>query len=700
MPFDGAGNFSRLYNWQSDRDNGIHILAARMDGEFDNFAAGMNVVFFRNGLVPMSGNLNLGQNYIVGIGAGSVNALPIRFADDPNSGIFLNGLNRPSLVANSVTRLEANTNGVIVTGTSTLNGNTSVAGTFGTTGLATLSGASSEKLRLTGSASPFISGYGANGTTRQGYLQFNPTDTTLGCDAGAVNLRPGASVALAASSTAVNSLVPLQQQGNNVWHSGNFTPENYAKLSGAAFTGNVTAPLFGIDANYKMYLANGNPALLLDGNDDFQVYDRTNNQYNWYIALTKVAALTGSGLFLMTGGINTTGLSTLSGSGSEKLRLASDSSPYISGFNAAQTTRQGYIQFAPTQTNVASDGGVVNLLTNASTRLAVSNTAVNSLVALQQSGNQVWHAGNFNPGNYATLAGANFNGSVNVPVLNAGVPFIDAYTITASGPTDARIATKINGTIKGIFQSTSTVGVNISTPTTDPVNISVGSNIKLSATTTGVAVTGALSATGAITQAGNQVWHAGNFNPSDYAALATGPTFNGDVSVNDATPTFAGYSADHSSRYGYLLFANTGTDLNSDTGILRLVTGSTTRATVSSFGIAVTGAISTTGAVTATGAITQGGNQVWHAGNLNPAIYASLAGAAFTGSVSFGNSSTFNVNLSAGNPVITFDTGDTLTFDRTNNKFIFGIGSQQVASIDASGNLRVKGNVMAAQTSI
>lgn len=33
------------------------------------------------------------------------------------------------------------------------------------------------------------------------------------------------------------------------------------------------------------------------------------------------------------------------------------------------------------------------------------------------------------------------------------------------------------------------------------------------------------------------------------------------------------------------------------------------------------------------GAITQGGNQVWHAGNLDPSIYASLTGATFTGKV-------------------------------------------------------------------
>lgn len=129
MPFDGSGNFSRLYSWQSDRDNGIRILASRMDGEFDNFAAGMNQVFFRNGLVPMAGNLNMGQNYIVGLGAGAATALSLRFGDDPNSGLFLNGYNKPTLVANGVSRLEANTSGV------------QVYGAFNSTGAATIQGA-------------------------------------------------------------------------------------------------------------------------------------------------------------------------------------------------------------------------------------------------------------------------------------------------------------------------------------------------------------------------------------------------------------------------------------------------------------------------------------------------------------------------------------------------------------------------------
>ena len=36
---------TRLYNWVSDRDNGIPITASRMDGEFDNIVAGVNTLY-------------------------------------------------------------------------------------------------------------------------------------------------------------------------------------------------------------------------------------------------------------------------------------------------------------------------------------------------------------------------------------------------------------------------------------------------------------------------------------------------------------------------------------------------------------------------------------------------------------------------------------------------------------------------------
>lgn len=137
MPFDGAGNFSREYNWVSDRDNGIAILASRMDGEFDNFANAMNVVFFRSGLVPMTGNLKMGSYYLTGLGAGNTGALAVRFQDDANTGLMLNGTGKLALVSGSTIRAEVSNTGLDVTGVLGVSGNATVGGTFGATGAAT-----------------------------------------------------------------------------------------------------------------------------------------------------------------------------------------------------------------------------------------------------------------------------------------------------------------------------------------------------------------------------------------------------------------------------------------------------------------------------------------------------------------------------------------------------------------------------------
>lgn len=70
MPFDGSGVFTRSYNWVTDKNNAIKITASRMDGEFDNFAAALNQLLLRSGVVAMTGDLRLGGNKITGLASG------------------------------------------------------------------------------------------------------------------------------------------------------------------------------------------------------------------------------------------------------------------------------------------------------------------------------------------------------------------------------------------------------------------------------------------------------------------------------------------------------------------------------------------------------------------------------------------------------------------------------------------------------
>jgi hypothetical protein len=116
MGFDAAGNFSRAYNYTQDRDNGIKILASHVDGEFDNFATAMNLVFFRDGRVPMSADLRLNINGIQGLKDGALGSPAIKFNTDANTGPYLDGLSRYAIGVNAVQRGVFTTTGFDVTG--------------------------------------------------------------------------------------------------------------------------------------------------------------------------------------------------------------------------------------------------------------------------------------------------------------------------------------------------------------------------------------------------------------------------------------------------------------------------------------------------------------------------------------------------------------------------------------------------------
>ncbi|MDG2532083.1 hypothetical protein P6144_00335 [Sphingomonas sp. HITSZ_GF] len=95
------------------------------------------------------------------------------------------------------------------------------------------------------------------------------------------------------------------------------------------------------------------------------------------------------------------------------------------------------------------------------------------------------------------------------------------------------------------------------------------------------------------------------------------------------------------------------------------------------------------GNVNIPGALSQAGNQVWHAGNFVPGDYAPLSGAAFTGALGSPAYYTGDTNavfaFNGGNPVLGFDSGDYLDYQRGSNQFRWVIGNTQVASLNAGG---------------
>lgn len=128
MPFDASGNFTRSYNFQQDRDNGIKVLSARVDGEFDNFATGMNLVFFRDGRVPMTADLRMNTNRVTGLADGSVAAPAVRFNTQNTTGPYLDGLSRYAIAVASSQKFVATTAGVDITGNITATGTISTGG--------------------------------------------------------------------------------------------------------------------------------------------------------------------------------------------------------------------------------------------------------------------------------------------------------------------------------------------------------------------------------------------------------------------------------------------------------------------------------------------------------------------------------------------------------------------------------------------
>ena len=59
MPYDASGNFTRVMNWTNDYENGIEIVCDRHDDEDDNFAAGFNECFCRDGRATATGNFKM-----------------------------------------------------------------------------------------------------------------------------------------------------------------------------------------------------------------------------------------------------------------------------------------------------------------------------------------------------------------------------------------------------------------------------------------------------------------------------------------------------------------------------------------------------------------------------------------------------------------------------------------------------------------
>jgi len=78
MPFNPSGIFERLYSWVTDRDNGVKILAQRMDEETNGIVQAINQL--TSGAVGFRGSLRTVN--------GTKGTPAFSFRDDPNTGVY------------------------------------------------------------------------------------------------------------------------------------------------------------------------------------------------------------------------------------------------------------------------------------------------------------------------------------------------------------------------------------------------------------------------------------------------------------------------------------------------------------------------------------------------------------------------------------------------------------------------------------
>jgi len=657
MPFDGSGNFSRLYSWQSDRDNGIRILASKMDGEFDNFAGAMNAVFFRNGLIPMSGNINMGQNSITGLAAGSVGAVPLRFADDPSAGMYLEGIGRLGFAAGGGKALEINNNNV--TAVKSLRAQSQqITGT-------SFDGWTGSGMELSYSPTENVSIVGSYNRSTSGLLPLQTRSSRFGAVVNGVE-RLVLTDALGTLNTptqvngTLNTTGAMTQGGNQVWHAGNLNPASYqtalgytpANRAGDTFTGfvSINSPdLYGLrvaqNGNGNGYIQYGqHPApannfhLGTGGDGLFRVYQ---GNYGSGIERLQVGgtsfAYNGNAVW-HAGNINPapkaspafTGDMSIDGTGkfvsapfpTSYLQLNDGVQGIVIGTGGGikiNTATAVALQGALNTTGNVAVGGNASVAGTFAAGATTINGTLNTTGALTQQGYQVWHAGNFTPG-AGTPTDSQLNG------LTRMNPSVDALGL--------RIAQ--NGTGNGFMQfGNATAPQNnyhVGTPGDGSLrfysgNYGSGTERFRIENTGDVVAQVSVYAGNAMYIAGNAVWHAGNFNPNNYvsntgqaadSAKLAGILPNSANAVQVGTPWVPVVKTDGVVEVGHIIDFHVPGAPPSDFDYRLSI---------------ISGTLNAGGAFNATGAITQNGQQVYHTGNLNPAAYAARSGAAFTGDV-------------------------------------------------------------------
>lgn len=186
MAFAG-GIFSRLYNFVTDRNNGVHIMASRVDDEMAGFATGLSNCILKDGTQTLTADIPWGGRKITGLGAATLGTDAMNRDTGDLRWLKAASETRDVVTTGSFSGLNATFTGTLgVTGVATLH-NTSVIGTLGVTAATTLAALSattitaSSTLGVTGASTLAAATFSGLGTFNAGLATTSLTaSTTLG----------------------------------------------------------------------------------------------------------------------------------------------------------------------------------------------------------------------------------------------------------------------------------------------------------------------------------------------------------------------------------------------------------------------------------------------------------------------------------------------------------------------------------------
>lgn len=211
---------------------------------------------------------------------------------------------------------------------------------------------------------------------------------------------------------------------------------------------------------------------------------------------------------------------------SESLR-STGVAPFITFYNAAQTTRFGYIQHTGSDFAIANDqNGTVSLWVANSARLTVSSSGIGFAGTLTRSGSTIWDAGNDGAGSgldadlldgrqaveFALLTGATFTGALNLESSSPALA-LQSSTYGNQYKTSLTVAATAEGFLQLGNNGTNTILAGNSVAggaLRIVVNQTANAPVVNGTTAMTFASTGAVSIPISLTVAGNTAWHAGN----------------------------------------------------------------------------------------------------------------------------------------------------------------------------------------------